>query len=73
MKIQGSLMDDINEGVSLEKTVPVRIDNIDQISNQSTFINYLQRLGRLRDRLQTMNSLGYIENYNWHETDKKKE
>ena len=51
----------------------MRLDNLAQICNQSTFINDSQRLGRIRDRLEIMKSLGYIKNCNWRETENKKE
>ena len=63
----------LNEGVSLQKTAQVWLENIAQIRNRSTFINDPQRLGRLMDKLEMMKSLGYTENCNWRETEKKKE
>ena len=73
LNIQGSLMYDLNEGVSLEKAVQVWLDNLAQIRNRSTFINDPQRLGRLMDSLEMMKYLGYINNCNRRETEKKKE
>ena len=66
-------MADLNEGVSIQKAVQVRLENLSQIHNQSTFINDTQQLVRIRDRLKMMQSLGYIKNYNQRETEKKKE
>ena len=65
-------MADLIEGISHQKAVQVRLDNLDQIRNRSTFINDPQRLGRLRDSLEMMKSLGYTENCNRSETEKKK-
>ena len=73
LKIQGSLIAGLNEGFFLQKAVQVRLENIAQIRNLSTCINDPQQLGRLRDRLDMMKSLGYIKNCNWHKTEKKKE
>ena len=73
LKIQGYLVADLNEGVSLPMDAQVRLDNIAQIRNRSAFINDPQRLGRLRDRLDMKKSMGYIENFNWREIEKKKE
>ena len=50
LKIQGTLMDDLNEGVSLQKAAQVRLDNLGQIKSRSTFINYPTRLEHLRAR-----------------------
>ena len=72
-KIQGSLMADINKCVSLQKAAQVRLDNIYQIRNRSTFINDTQQLVRIRDRIKMMQSMGYIKNYNQRETEEKKE
>ena len=73
LKIQGSLIAGLNEGFFLQKAVQVRLENIAQIRNRSTCFNDPQQLGRLRDRLDMMKSLGYIKNCNRRETDKKKE
>ena len=66
-------MADINKCVSLQKAAQVRLDNIYQIRNRSTFINDTQQLVRIRDRIKMMQSLGYIKNYNQREAEKKKE
>ena len=58
LKIQGTLMDDLNEGVSLQKSAQVRLDNLGQIKSRSTFINDLKRLERLRARYELQRSLG---------------
>ena len=73
LKIQVYLMAYLNEGVYLQKAAQVRLENLSQIRNQSTFINDPQRLGRLRGRLEMMKSLGYTKIFNWNETEKKKE
>ena len=66
-------MADLNEGVSLQKSVQVQLNNLAQIRNQLTFINDPQRLGRIRDRLEMMKSLGYTNNCNRRETKERKE
>jgi hypothetical protein len=39
LKIQDSLMDNVNAGVNLRKTAQCRLDNLRQIKSSSTFIN----------------------------------
>ena len=51
----------------------MRLDNLAQICNLSTFINDPQQLGRLRDRLEMMKYLGHTKNCNQSETENKKE
>ena len=58
LKIQGTLLDDLNEGVSLPKAVRVRLNNLGQIKRRSTFINDPTRLERLRVRYELQRSLG---------------
>ena len=72
LKIQVYLMAYLNEGVYLQKAAQVRLENLSQIRNQSTFINNSQRIGCLRDMIEMMKSL-YIENCNRRETKNKKE
>ena len=51
-------MDDLNEGVSLQKVAQVRLNNIGKIKIRSTFINDPTRLERLRARYELQSSLG---------------
>ena len=51
-------MDDLNEGVSLQKSAQVRLDNLGQIKSCSTFINDPTRLERLRAIYELRRSLG---------------
>ena len=58
LKTQDTLMDDLNEGVSLQKSAQVRLNNLGQIKSRSTFINDPTRLERLRVRYELQRSLG---------------
>ena len=58
LKIQGTLMDDLNEGVSLQKAAQVRLDNLGQIKSRSTVINDPTGLERMRARYELQSSLG---------------
>ena len=73
LKMQGTLLEDVNGGVSLQKAAQVRLDNLAQIKARCTFINDPARLGRLRDRLELQRSLGDIEDANRRETAQKKD
>ena len=54
-------MDDLNEGVSLQKGAQVLLDNLGQIKSCSTFINDPTRLEHLRARFELQRSLGRRE------------
>lgn len=58
LKMQGSLIDDLDQGVGLRKAAQVRLDNLGQIKNRSMFINDPTRLARLKARLELQRSLG---------------
>ena len=58
LKIQGTLMDDLNEGVSLQKSAQVRLENLGQIKSRSTFINDPTRLECLRAIYELQRYLG---------------
>ena len=58
LKIQGILMDDLNEVFSLQRAVQVPLDNLGQIKIRSTFINDPTRLERLRAIYELRRSLG---------------
>ena len=73
LKVQSSFMADLNEVFSLQKAAQLRLDNLAQIRNRSTFINYSQQLGCIRGRLEMMKSLGCINNFNRSGIEKKKE
>ena len=51
-------MDDLNEGVSLQKAAQVRLYNLGQIKSLSTFINDPTRLDIMRERYELQSSLG---------------
>ena len=51
-------MDDVNEGVSLQKSTQVRLNNLGQIKSRSTFTNDPRRLERMRARYELQRSLG---------------
>ena len=51
-------MDDLNEGVSLQKAVQVRLNNLGQIKSRSAFINGPTMLERLRAIYELQRSLG---------------
>ena len=51
-------MDDLNEGVSLQKAAQVRLYNLGQIKSLSTFINDPTRLDIMRERYELQRSLG---------------
>jgi hypothetical protein len=60
LKMQGSLMDDVNAGVNLRKAAQCRLDNLGQIKSRSTFINDPTRLERMQLRLELQKSLGRV-------------
>ena len=62
LKIQGTLIDDLNEGVSLQKAAQVRLENLGQIKSRSTFINDPIRLERMRAsvNIQVVKDLVFI-------------
>lgn len=61
LRMQGTIMGDVMEGVPLEKAAQVRLDNLGQVKSRSQFINDPRRLNALRDRLELLRSLGRAE------------
>lgn len=61
LKMQGSLMADVNAGVNLRKAAQCRLDNLGQIKSRSAFINDPTRLQRMQSRLELQKSLGRVD------------
>ena len=73
LEMQGNLMEDVHEGVPLEKAAQVRLDNLAQIKSRTQFINDPERLQRLKHRLEMMKSIGAMEAAGKKEAAKKKD
>ena len=61
LKMQDTLMDNVNVVTSLQKAAQVRLDNLAQNRSCYMFINDPDRLGWLNDWLELHRSLGDIE------------
>ena len=57
-KMQGNLLEDLDQGVHLQKAAQVCLNNLGLIKSSSMFINNPTRLARLRARLELQRSLG---------------
>ena len=51
-KVQGTLMDDLGKGVSLEKAVQVKIDNLGFVKSHTMFVKNIDHLEWLRQRYE---------------------
>ena len=54
-------MEDLNEGISLQRAAQVRLDNIGHIRNMSQFINSPSRVDRMEQRFTLQQSMGRAE------------
>ena len=60
-KVQGTMMADLNAGVSLQAAAQVRLDNLGQIRARSQFINSPGRVERMEQRYTLQRSIGRAE------------